>query len=222
MSLKILAFLVIVAAFLYICNRDEKPIIMFPVIEHLEGEEWRALHSFEHYYVSSLGRVASVRNNTARLLRLTRQTYRNRTYAYVCLMESGKRRKVRVHRLVAEVFLSNPHNFKEIDHINNDGTDNRISNLRWCTHKENMNNPITAEIQKRYRTFDPDRPDAKKWINRHEGERKRVGQFLDGILIKEFSSIGEAERVGFVKCSISAVCHGRNKTYRGYVWKFLD
>ena len=45
-----------------------------------------------------------------------------------------------VHRLVAEAFLSNPKGYNEIDHRNHNRLDNRVANLRWCTHAENMSN----------------------------------------------------------------------------------
>lgn len=45
-----------------------------------------------------------------------------------------------VHRLVAEAFLDNPKGYNEIDHLNRDKSDNRVENLRWCSHSENMRN----------------------------------------------------------------------------------
>ena len=45
-----------------------------------------------------------------------------------------------VHRIVAETFIDNPKGYNEIDHINHNRLDNRVENLRWCTHKENMSN----------------------------------------------------------------------------------
>lgn len=48
-----------------------------------------------------------------------------------------------LHKLVAELFVPNPDNKSEVDHINTDKSDNRACNLRWVTHEENCNNNFT-------------------------------------------------------------------------------
>ena len=50
-----------------------------------------------------------------------------------------------IHRAVAELFIPNPENKPCVDHINTDRLDNRAENLRWVTHKENCNNPLTKK-----------------------------------------------------------------------------
>lgn len=66
--------------------------------------------------------------------------YLEYTFSY-----NGEKSWVRIHRLVAETFIPNPDNKPCIDHINTIKTDNRVQNLRWCTHKENILNPLTYE-----------------------------------------------------------------------------
>ena len=50
-----------------------------------------------------------------------------------------------IHRLVAHMFLSNPLNKPQVDHIDTNPTNNCVDNLRWVTCKENNNNPLSIK-----------------------------------------------------------------------------
>ena len=58
-----------------------------------------------------------------------------------------------VHRLVAETFLSNPNGYTEIDHVNRNKLDNSVTNLRWCTHSENMRNSTMQKVRSSWKNI---------------------------------------------------------------------
>ena len=104
-------------------------------------EVWKEIKGYEGLYeVSSEGRVRSTGKKKGIMRPGT-----SKGYLKVGLTKDGSRKMYRVHRLVAFAFIPNPDNKPEIDHINGDRKDNRVENLRWMTHKENNNNPVTLE-----------------------------------------------------------------------------
>jgi hypothetical protein len=90
---------------------------------------------FEKYYIGTDGTVLNF--DTKRILKQC--TLRN-GYKTVCLSNGKFKRVFYVHRLVALAFIPNKHNKPCIDHINNDKSDNSITNLRWCSYSENCYN----------------------------------------------------------------------------------
>ena len=94
-------------------------------------EIWKKIDGFETYSVSNMGRVRN--DGTGKVLKPQIE----RGYQRVHLYPGG--RWMRVHRLVALTFIPNPDNLLQINHINEDKTDNRVENLEWCTAQYNTN-----------------------------------------------------------------------------------
>ena len=66
-------------------------------------------------------------------------------YKRVILSKDGKPKSYKIHRLIMLHFVPNPDNLRCIDHINRIRTDNRIENLRWCSHSDNSINRESVE-----------------------------------------------------------------------------
>ena len=110
---------------------------LFPV--SLVGEEWRKLEGYPDYPVSNLGRVWSVK--TGKFLKPSNKRggkkKRKVRPGVTLTSEDGRQHAFTIARLVATAFIPNPDNLPEVDHINEDTTDNRVVNLRWITGEDN-------------------------------------------------------------------------------------
>ena len=91
------------------------------------------------YLVSEDGEIYSVKHKRFLKGGHSQSGYRH----YQLVTPENKVVCVRGHRAVAMTYIPNPDNLPEIDHINRCRTDNRVSNLRWCTRKGNEENSIT-------------------------------------------------------------------------------
>lgn len=104
-------------------------------------EIWRNIKGYNgKYQVSNLGNVRSSQGGEWKMLK---QGCGDGRYRQVVLMKNGLPTTKRVHRLVAEAFLSNPENKPQIDHCDGNAWNNIASNLRYTTGRENLSNPAT-------------------------------------------------------------------------------
>lgn len=71
---------------------------------------------------------------------------------YISVAIGKKHRKgYKIHRLMAQAFIPNPKNLPEVNHKNGDKTDNRLENLEWCTHQENIDHSWVVSPHRKHK-----------------------------------------------------------------------
>ena len=165
-------------------------------------EQWKIITEAKNYEISNFGNVRN--RNTKKELkgRLCKNGY---LQVSLKIDETGKFTNRYIHRLVAIYWLDNQENKREVNHIDGNKLNNSLENLEWVTSSENQKHRHSIGIDKT--------------------SNRKIGKFnMDGKLVAEYNSIKEAadKQNNGVRISIDNVLHGRRKTLKGYIWKFLD
>ena len=169
-------------------------------------EIWKDIKGFEgKYQVSNLGRVRGFVRVKGKIL-----SYHPSSDGYLRaeLRKDGKKIRFYVHRLVAQAFISNPDNLPEVNHKDEDKTNNKVDNLEWCTHEYNANYGTAIKRM------------SIKMINGKNS--KTVYQYtVDGQFIKEWPSTIEIKRrLGYNQGNIAACCRGERHSAYGFKWSY--
>lgn len=126
-------------------------------------QHWRQIKDYPNYYVSNLGEVKNIL--TGKILKPVQNRQRGGKYAYKTVFISkgsvATRSRKKVSRLVAQMFIENPYNKPEVNHIDFDPQNNRVENLEWCTHEENIQH-----------SFDAGRYSWSNFLTRKEREKR--------------------------------------------------
>ena len=159
----------------------------------------KQIEGFPGYYIEEEGRVWSEKTHKYLTLQVT-----SLGYLYVNLRDADKKQRLKlIHRLVAEAFIPNPENLKEVNHKDEDKTNNNVANLEWCTREYNIN-----------------------YGSRNKQTSRAIGMYDKNTdqLIRSFDSVSEAAK--FLdkyesRSTLSKCANGKLKTAFGYKWRYI-
>lgn len=158
-------------------------------------ERWKSVDDFPTYEVSDEGRIRNVK--TGRVLKKTRTS---KGYEQVSLRKDKQQHVLRVHRLIADTFYGE-HDDLDVNHIDGDKLNNKLSNLEFCTRKENINHAFRTGLKQPSRM-------------------KKVRVIETGVV---YNSIREcARQIGVDQSMICQCLTGRQKTTHGYSFERVD
>lgn len=182
------------------------------VVKHATSKScWKQIGGFEGYYeissegcVRSMERVVSYsdgRPDRHLASKIVKTSLDKDGYKLAHLSKEGKSVTFKVHRLVAEAFIPNPDNLPDVNHKNEDKSDNRIENLEWCTRAYNVN---------------------------YGSRTKKASEALTQFMYHRFTSLGEyidtlsyqeIVKEGFDYGFVVKAATGFYKTAYGLIWK---
>lgn len=186
----------------------------------MDKEIWKDIVGYEGLYqVSNLGRVKSLKRKVYAGRGKMRWQYEKilsnkkengNGYKIVNLFKNGKGKNKYIHRLVAESFLENQNNLPQINHKDENKSNNCVNNLEYCTCQYNCtynNLHIRRGLKSRNNKM------SKKIYQLNENNK----------ILKEYPSISEASRqVNVSFQAISDCLNGKQKHSAGYKWKYVE
>ena len=188
-------------------------------------EIWKQIDGYDGIYeISSLGRLKVLkrevnhsRNPNFKVVRKEKiaslQKDKN-GYLNIILTKDKKQKKFSVSRLVSKAFIPNPENKPHVNHKKGIKTDNRATELEWCTNLENQHHSWNKLGRKS--------SNKGKFGKKNHGSIKIVQLTFGGKIIKIWDCINDAERYGgFNHGTISACCRGKFKQHKGFKWKYF-
>ena len=183
-----------------------------------DSEVWKDIVGYEGLYkVSDKGNIYSVERISSQGNKCGGFTIKPTTtrggYLQVQLYKNGIREHKYVHRIVAEAFIPNPNNYPEINHKDEDKTNNYMGNLEWCTRKYNVN--FGTAIERAAQT----QSKKVRAVNVETGE------------VLAFNSAEEAGNKGYSSGVVYKACSGVYKSgigkligdghlYKGHKWSY--
>ena len=183
-------------------------------------EEWRRIDGFDkRYEVSSYGQIRSTNYKNSGRIKLIRPAKDKKGYLRTMLLRNdGRYKTVKVHRIVAAIFLENPDNKPQVNHIDGNKENNRIDNLEWVSNTENahhaVNTGLFANSIEAIRETNELRKIGIIATNIETGERQQFGSYSEARRKLKTSHIHDVlsgrrnHDKGFTFRKVVMPCHG--------------
>ena len=181
----------------------------------MENEIWKDIKGYEGIYqVSNLGRVKSLSRKIEPtdgkrpywMKECIMKQYKEKTgYMSVKLCKSNVHKSQLIHRLVAQAFHPNPNGLREVNHKDEDKTNNHVNNLEWCSTSYNVKYGTARE-------------------SRIKKKSKAILCYdLEGNFIKEYGSLKQAcDELSLGVGNLWKALNNRIKSLGGYRWKYKE
>ncbi len=176
-------------------------------------EIWKDIPGFENLYqASNKGNIRSLNYRNTGKVQVLKPIIRDNGYLQVALWKEKKVVYCRIHRLIALTFLENPNNLPEVNHIDENKSNNRVENLEWCTRKYNIN----------YGTHNERVSKSNKGRKLSEESKKKISKPVICLeLNRLFNSATEAaDALGCTQANVSFVIKNGYKC-RGLTFKYI-
>ena len=163
-----------------------------------DDEEWKDIPSdiikgTKGYKISNYGRVKNHKG------RITEGSNHESGYLWACIYPHS----YLLHRLVAKVFIPNPENKEQVNHIDGNKQNARVNNLEWCSNTENQINKINSGLS-----------NTTKKIVQYDIQMNKINEFT--------SQVEAAKQLKICDTSISKCCLNKQRTAGGFIFKFVE
>ncbi|MDR1286282.1 MAG: HNH endonuclease [Treponema sp.] len=187
------------------------------------NEIWKDITGYEGLYkASNYGNILSVQrhkiNRTIRERILKKDKGKN-GYFCIYLSKNGKVKKHLIHRIVAMTFIPNPENLPQVNHKDENKSNNYVGNLEWCTCSYNSSYGTINQRRTAHTNYY-----SSANMERHKRDRIPVMQLSRKLeLINVFESLSQAAvKTNTPIGTICRCCRGKGKTAGGYIWKYKE
>ena len=174
-----------------------------------QEEIWKDIEGYEgKYQVSNMGRVKSLyirfKETGGKIIkpRISKDGY-----PVINLFHKGTEKHKILHRLIAQAFIPNPENKKQVNHKDGVKTNNTLENLEWVTNQENMDHAYRTGLNKSFR----------------ENHGRYLGNICgydeNGLKVVEFCGFKDMVNKGYRHQGVYDCVNGKKKTYKGLLYK---